>query len=412
VRALRVLLAPEFTSLTIAAPSMTLKDYERDAECLGHLDVERDGVTFAPLYAGGLSTAGFVAGYPALLTRLAREVRRADLVHAGPSHDVKRPIEMPAIVLAWLFGRKTLAVADIDLRNDARMNLDTGAWTRTEYLRCRWLYDPVRRGQLHLVGAFCSLVLFKGRRLVEDFGRQRAVVHSFLDAAFSSDHLLDEEALARKVEALQDPTRPLELGYFGRLVAYKGLDRVLEAMALVRGAGDRGAGSVRLRVIGTGPEEPRLKALTSALGLEDAVQFLGPRPFGPALFRELTDVELLVAAPLSADTPRSALDALASGIGILAFDVDYYRDLATTSGAIELVPWGSVEALAERIEHLATHRSELVPRVRKAVEFARGNSQEIWLERRAQWTKALFRDEVGGGAGRPGWHTGGSFGTR
>lgn len=402
LKLLRRLLAPEFGTLTIAAPRMSAAEFERGAATAGRLDADRDGIAFVPLHDADVSGLGFALRAPAIVLRLAREVRRSDLVHAGPSHDVKRPIEMLSLVLAWVLGRKTLAVADIDLRNDARMNYATGAWTRAQYLRCRWLYDPLRRLQLHAVGAFASLALFKGRRLVEDFGHDRPAVKGFLDAAFSVGHVIGEDGLARKTAALEDPGRPLELCYFGRLVRYKGLDRVIEAVALAR---DRGRAAVRLRVIGSGPEEPRLRELAAARGLARTVSFRGPRPFGPELFGELLDAELLVAAPLSGDTPRNALDALAAGIGILAFDVEYYRDLALQSGAVELVPWDRVDALAERIAYYALHRAELAPRVAKAVEFARANTQEVWLERRVRWTKALFRSDAGRGEAAADWHT-------
>ena len=89
------------------------------------------------------------------------------------------------------------------------------------------------------------------------------------------------------------------------------------------------------------------------------------------------------------DCASSALDAMACGIPILAFDTDYYADLAE-SGAVDLVPWPSVEHLAARIAHHARDKRGLAPMAEAGVAFARANTQEIWLRSRSQWTLDLF----------------------
>jgi hypothetical protein len=126
-----------------------------------------------------------------------------------------------------------------------------------------------------------------------------------------------------------------------------------------------------------------------------AVRFQDAVPFGPRLFTELRPLHLLLAAPLTEDTPRSALDAMASGIAVLAYATEYYCDLAA-SGAVDLVPWLAVDRMADRIAHFAEDKRRLVPPVEAGLAFARENTQEAWLTRRVQWTRALF--EPGGRA--------------
>ena len=94
LKLLRRALRPEYSSMTIAAPSMPREDYEASRDVLGRIDSEADGIEFVPLHGGGLSGLGFALRSPAILARVLREVSRADLVHAGPSHDIKRPIEI------------------------------------------------------------------------------------------------------------------------------------------------------------------------------------------------------------------------------------------------------------------------------------------------------------------------------
>jgi len=387
LRALREMLSPQFTHLTVAAPTMDPAQYERDHGHLGRIDEEREGIRWVALQPGNAGRLAFWLRYSGVVFgRLWREVRRADLVHSGTSHDVYRPIESTALLLAKLFGKKTICVVDIDLRQEASMNHRAGRLGRKSLFLCRSVYDPLRSLQLHGATRWCSLVLLKGRQLCRDFGRGRAHVKYFLDAAFSAEHLISSRALAEKTRALADPARPLELVYFGRLTAYKGVDRCIEAVA--RASRLSGA-PMRLAIIGAGEDAERLKRLCAQLGVESLVGFHAALPFGPLLFEQLYPCHLLLAAPLSEDTPRSALDAMACAIPILAFATEYYSDLEE-SGAVETVPWPSVERMSERIAYYAENKHRLLPLALAGIEFARANTQETWLRSRAQWTLALF----------------------
>lgn len=59
--------------------------------------------------------------------------------------------------------------------------------------------------------------------------------------------------------------------YVGRLIRYKGLDHVLDAMRSLKEAGN----PVNLRVVGTGSEEAVLRQRASALGLAEQITWLG-----------------------------------------------------------------------------------------------------------------------------------------
>jgi glycosyltransferase involved in cell wall biosynthesis len=64
---------------------------------------------------------------------------------------------------------------------------------------------------------------------------------------------------------------PLTIGFAGRLVPGKGVDRALELVAALR---DRGL-SVRFEIAGQGPDRARLEAITRDLKLSDQVDFRG-----------------------------------------------------------------------------------------------------------------------------------------
>ena len=391
LRSLRAELGGRFERLAVAAPTMAPGDHERDRAHLGTLDEEAEGMRFVALQPGAAGRCAFWLRHaPAVAWRLWREVRRADFVHAGTSHDLYRPIEFTALLWARLQGKRALCVVDIDLRQEARMRRQTGRLGRKSYLLCRALYDPLRALQLRLAVRWCGLVLLKGRRLCADYGRGRPHVKYILESAFSREHLLAPEDLAQKTRALADPEQELELVYFGRLVAYKGVDRCLAAVVQAARAGAR----VHFTIIGAGPEAARLQQLARAAGDALRIDFEPPLPFGPALFARLAHAHLLLAAPLSEDTPRSALDAMAAGLPVLAFATEYYTSLAE-SGAVDLVPWPSVAGLAQRIAWFAADKRRLEPMVQAALVFARANTQEHWMRLRTRWTLELFEGRSG-----------------
>lgn len=68
----------------------------------------------------------------------------------------------------------------------------------------------------------------------------------------------------------------------------------------------------------------------------------------------------------------------------------YYKDLEET-GAVVTVPWPSVEQIGNKIAEINNNRKLLVEMMAEAVAFARENTQEIWLNRRFQWTKELMK---------------------
>ncbi len=142
----------------------------------------------------------------------------------------------------------------------------------------------------------------------------------------------------------------------GRLVWEKGHQDVLRALALLHGGTIRTpAGEIvrpRLLIVGSGPEESRLRAYAAELGLSDAVEIRGvPYEEMPAVFADASAMVLASQPSASAayhlfDIPRAfweeqfgmvLAEAMAAGLAIVT----------TTSGAIpEVVRGAPVDLVA------------------------------------------------------------------
>ncbi len=119
-----------------------------------------------------------------------------------------------------------------------------------------------------------------------------------------------------------------------RLVWEKGHQDVLRALALLR---TRGNAQARLVIVGSGPEEQRLRAYASELGLADAVEFRGFIPYEemPVAFAHASCV-VLASLPTTYWEEQFGMvlaEAMAAGVPIVA----------SASGAIPEVTAGNAK---------------------------------------------------------------------
>jgi glycosyltransferase involved in cell wall biosynthesis len=386
LRELKQALGTRFDEIVVAMAQLSDAEWQRVASELTTIDEQAEHIRFEPLHVYECSKAEFVRALPELVPRIAQLVRESDLVHSHFSYDIFRPIGAIFCLFAALQHKRVIAVEDIDRRRDAEMFYLTGRWSKRTYLTCKYVYDPLRDLLQRAYVRSVDLMLFKELQQVVDYGHGAEHVRLFLDPNFSVEHVVDADFVARKAMALSDPDRPLKLLYFGRFVRYKGVDRMLRAVAQ---AHQRGA-NVRFAIMGNGVEQPALRALADELGIAPLIEWVTPRAYGPEFFAVLREHDVLLACPLSGDTPRSAWDALASGMPLIAFDTPFYKSLSALTNALLITPWPEVEPFASAIGELARDKKRLIPLVYNAVAAARDNSGASWLERRVAWIDELF----------------------
>jgi glycosyltransferase involved in cell wall biosynthesis len=302
------------------------------------------------------------------------------------STDLVRPLMFMASLAAKRLGRPVIFIVDMDFRQHARQFYRTGKWSLKSYLASSLLYDPLKGLQLRLAPRLFDVCCLKGQSLVRDFGRGRTNVHNFYDTVHSVSDVLNEQQLQTRVRWLESGDGPLRATYFGRLAANKGVDRMIDAIGMARSQGS----NVCLRIIGHGECLEHLRAHARDIGVQEQVEFLAPVPYGEPLFRLLADCHLCLAAPLIEDTPRAAFDAFSRGLPIIAFDIEYFRDLSRASGAVLAMRWPEVDGLADALVRMDRDRELLGSMARSAVNFAARNTQDIWLQRRLGWLRAAM----------------------
>ena len=136
----------------------------------------------------------------------------------------------------------------------------------------------------------------------------------------------------------------------GRLVEKKGFAEGVAAFAEARRSRD----DARLLILGSGPEEERLRLVTRSLGLEDAVEFVPPLP--RERFRDFMRSCHVVLQPsrtasdgdAEGGAPTTLLEAQALGRVIVATDHADIPNIVDRETAF-LAPEGDADALADRL---------------------------------------------------------------
>lgn len=139
------------------------------------------------------------------------------------------------------------------------------------------------------------------------------------------------------------------LGFIGSFYAYEGLDILLRALPRIL----LSAPDVRVMLVGGGPEELRLRALTRDLDLEDKVVFTGRVPHAEVQkYYDLLDILVYPRLPMRLTdlvTPLKPLEAMAQQRLLVASDVGGHRELISDGRNGVLFKAGDSISLAEKV---------------------------------------------------------------
>jgi len=244
-----------------------------------------------------------------------------DIIHAE-----EEPDSLAALHIAW--ARRLFA---------PRAKLILNTWQNIDRPR-RWAVNWVMRQCLRAAEA----ILCANQEAQQILLREGYRGHTWVLPAVGVDTEVFKPCPPRPIND------PFVIGYAGRLVAEKGLDTLLEALAQL---GPR----FELRVIGGGPARPALEAQVAALGVGQRVQFIAPMP--PArLAEQFCQMDALVLP--SRATPvwkeqfgRVLTEAMACGVPVVGARSGAIPEVIGEAGLI--FPEGDAAALADCLRQLA-----------------------------------------------------------
>ena len=195
------------------------------------------------------------------------------------------------------------------------------------------------------------------------------------DLAHSRSRLRDEFGLAQDDQVI---------GTVGRVVAAKGYEHLLGALAILR----RDCPRVRWLAVGDGDLRGALAERAVAAGLGDAVVWAGRRSDVDEL---LATMDIWVMSSIREGLPVALLEAMAAGCPIVATDVGGIPDAVRDAREGLIVPAGDAEALAYAIARMLSDRSFAL----KMGAAARARAiAEYGIMSVAERIESVYRDEL------------------
>ncbi|TMD53031.1 MAG: glycosyltransferase [Chloroflexi bacterium] len=319
------------TELYVARVAPALRELEVEVEVCA---LDHSGPLVAELASAGIRTHG--TSFPRWTSRLGsgavvRTVREiAALARGGRFDLVHSHLFWPDVLASFggrLAGRRVI---------QGRRSLH------------RWRHEAL--AHLDLLETASNLaaaeVVANSRAVLEDaergerfLPRRRAVVYNGIDAG-------------RYERARIGTSGRLRLVTVGSLHPLKGQEFALEALASATAEGV----DAELTLVGDGPERAALDGLAGRLGLAGRVVFAGeeldPRP-------RLAAADLFLLPSLTEGFSNALLEAMASGLPVLATDVGGNPEAVVAGEGGRLVPAGDAAALAGALVELDSDRRRL-----------------------------------------------------
>lgn len=178
------------------------------------------------------------------------------------------------------------------------------------------------------------------------------------------------------------PTAAPVVTFVGRLDSVKGVPLLVEAFAKLRTAHPE----ARLSIIGDGPERAACEARVAALGMGEVTTFHGYKA-SHEVAEMLRHSDMLVLPSFAEGVPVVLMEAMASGIPVVASGVAGVGELVENGVSGFTVPPGDVDTLAARIGALLAD-PEL--RARMGAAGRAKVKAEFDLEKEVAWLSDIF----------------------
>jgi glycosyltransferase involved in cell wall biosynthesis len=182
-----------------------------------------------------------------------------------------------------------------------------------------------------------------------------------------------------------------DLLYLGELRSAKGVDTLIDALALLR---RRDGLTPRILIVGSGPDEAELKGMATARGIADQCVFEPPGPIRKAL----AQARAMVIPSRAESLPYVILEAAAAAQPLISTDVGGINEIYGPRHRHRLIAANDPAILAAAIHAmLATPEAE---RLAEAADLAAHVRQHFRLDTMVDGVIAAYRDALA--ARRPG----------
>lgn len=209
-----------------------------------------------------------------------------------------------------------------------------------------------------------SLIFVAGSELYNQFNLRANRCVNLVPSIVSHDEIHLREDTCQE--------EPICLLYVGRLVPVKGVPYLLEAIKRLT----NGKHPVKLEIIGDGYQKSELIELAKKLGVINRVHFYGTVPFGPELFNIYRNADIFILPSISEGIPKTLLEAMSSGLPIVATHVGGIPDVIENEVTGQLIKPYSEKELASAIKEFVRNRMLRKSVIRNGYEYIKKHTIE------------------------------------
>jgi colanic acid/amylovoran biosynthesis glycosyltransferase len=207
-----------------------------------------------------------------------------------------------------------------------------------------------------------------------------------LDKSFVIRPAIDTDRFSRGSRGIRGSSREFRLLSVGRLHWKKGYEFALLAVQSLISSGAR----LTYHIVGTGPEDEKLRYLRAALEIEEHVVYRGALA-AEEVQEALQNTDVFLLPSLSEGLSNSALEAMAMEVPTIATNVGGMSEVIDNGGNGVIVPPMDPQAIAESIKLLMSDKSTCIRlaqagRKRVVQEF----SLESQLDQFINWYDTLL----------------------
>jgi glycosyltransferase involved in cell wall biosynthesis len=234
----------------------------------------------------------------------------------------------------------------------------------------RWYYPLLARAA-HRAGTLVAVSVYVQHQIASHGIPLESIrlLHNYIDLnRFSPGDpvpLEHQMGLSEAVEASR------LVGFAGRLVAYKGWHYFIKAASRLRQK------NFLFVLAGVGPDAGELRRQIEAMNLQDSVIPLG---YVGQMVDFYRSIDILVILSQREAFGLVQLEAQACGVPVILFESQAALELSGDQSTV-IVPYGDMDALVEKIEHLLTGPAAYALLVQKGLENAKNYDLAAYLNK-------------------------------